>query len=743
MDLGPALQAFYEETSELLEQLEENLLELESDPGDRELINLAFAAAHTIKGSAGLFDFQAIVGFTHVVESVLMTVRDSEVRLDNKAVGLLLNCVDHLGSLVEVAEDAFENLDPALMGRNDELVNKLISLGIELKGGDPSVAVNETSEAIELADGELNSAVLELDEEELGPEGSSESDYWHLSLRFPTSILCDCMDPMSFIRYLNGLGEIKHMSTVSDLLPALDQMDPELCYLGFEIALDTIASKQEIEGTFDLINDEASITILPPRSKIAEYLKLIRNLPEDVTLLGEILIQCGALTQDELNKALLFQSESGAEGLRIGEVLQEVAGVSKDIIETGLEKQKESRREVSVKRKIDSSSMRIEASKLDELINQVGELVICSATTSLLSEDSSPKMRESVDALSNLVDSVRDSCLSMRMIAIRQTFTRFQRVVRDISSDLGKDIILKTIGEETELDKSMVEKLNDPLLHLVRNAIDHGIEMPEDRVAKGKPAQGVVTLSARHESGSIVIEIKDDGAGLDTEKIVAKAKSNGLIKSAEGMTKQDILLLILEPGFSTAAEVTELSGRGVGMDVVKRNIERLNGSIEVNSEFGKGSHIRLRLPLTLAIIDGFLMKLGGEKYAVPLNSVQECIEIESDASFHEDSGTLKLRGEILPLIDLRKIFNDSSEKPSHRNIVVVDSGGLRAGIVIDYPLGAFQAVIKPLSEIFKKTTWLSGTTILGSGEVSAILDIPGLVGLARNNEQHILGSTQH
>jgi two-component system chemotaxis sensor kinase CheA len=382
-------------------------------------------------------------------------------------------------------------------------------------------------------------------------------------------------------------------------------------------------------------------------------------------------------------------------------------------------------------------TLRVDADKLDHLIDLVGELIIAAAGGQVMARRASvPELEEVNSTIAELVEEVRDSALQLRMIKIGGTFARFQRVVRDVARDLGKDIVLEVSGEETELDKTVVEKLGDPLMHLVRNAMDHGIESSERRLAAGKPVRGTVGLNAFHESGNIVIEVKDDGGGLDRDRIMKKAIDRGLIEAHESLSDEQIFRLIFEPGFSTAAEVTNISGRGVGMDVVKRNVEAMRGSVHVRSQPGQGTTVSVRLPLTLAIIDGFLVGVGPTSYVVPLETVEECVELKSEGEAHYTN----LRGEVLPFIRLREVFGLPPNSSRRESVVVLRHGNLRAGLVVDTLLGEFQTVIKPLNAVFNRARCISGSTILGTGEVGLILDVAVLIKdsmqRAREHEDH-------
>jgi two-component system chemotaxis sensor kinase CheA len=409
--------------------------------------------------------------------------------------------------------------------------------------------------------------------------------------------------------------------------------------------------------------------------------------------------------------------------------------VTADVVEAAAVKQGK----VAEKKSLESQLIRVQASKLDQLIDLVGEMVIASAGANMQARKSGESaLVESTSVISMLVEQIRDSALQLRMVQIGETFTRFQRVVRDTSRELGKEIELLISGSEAELDKSVVEKLGDPLMHLVRNALDHGIESPEVRVAHGKPARGTLKLNAYHESGGIAIEIIDDGGGMNREKILNKARERELISHNQVLTDSEIFALIFEPGFSTAEKITNISGRGVGLDVVKRNITALRGSIEVESREGEGSIFRIRLPLTLAIIDGFLVGVGRASYVIPLGTVVECIELsEQDKRDTQNRQYINLRGEVLPFVRLREQFEIKDLGGKRENIVVVQYAGQKIGLVVDELMGEFQTVIKPLGIIFKHIRGIGGSTILGSGDVALILDVQSLVALATVQQNRI------
>ena len=713
-------QAYIAESQELLASLDENLLSLEQNPADADALNAVFRAAHTIKGGAGIVECDYIVEFTHVVENALDGARDGIIKLDGGLIQLLLACGDQIARLLEFANDPAARPDAATLARGEELLTGLRAYAPDAKTAGSGLAA---------ADGHVVSS----------GGGMVGHDCWHISIRFGDNVLREGMDPLSFLRYLGGFGEIAHLTTLLDAMPDADEVDPEMCYLGFEIDFRADTSKEKIERVFDFVRDSCLLNILPPYSRVTEYVDLIMSLPEDTMRLGEILVQAGAITPAELSKSLQTQqvgeeqAEVGEEqearkAAPLGEILIDQQVVQKELVDAAVVKQAQ----VSDKKAQDAKLIRVHADKLDQLINLVGELVIAGASASLLAQKSKDEgMFEATSTISRLVDEIRDGALRLRMVQIGETFNRFHRVVRDVSRDLGKDIELIVTGGEAELDKTVVEKISDPLTHMVRNAIDHGIESAEMRIAAGKPARGRVRLNAFHESGSIVIEVADDGGGLKRERIKKKAIEKGLLSADADPSNGDLFKLLFEPGFSTADQISNLSGRGVGLDVVKRNIEALRGTAQIDSQEGVGTTMSIRLPLTLAIIDGFLIGVGKSAYVIPLDMVEECIELRPGET---KNNVLNLRGEVLPLIRLREYFALAGRSGRRENVVVVKYAGSKAGLVVDELMGEFQTVIKPLGQIFTHLRGISGSTILGSGEVALILDVPSLITLATEFE---------
>ncbi|GGY13197.1 chemotaxis protein CheA [Paludibacterium paludis] len=532
-------------------------------------------------------------------------------------------------------------------------------------------------EPIDEAQGEVLRARLAALQEGATPLAGGEvkgaaATLWRIHAAFDRSVFREGMEPTDIFGYLATLGDIVSVDADMSQMPGGDAFDPTSCYLVFTIVLHSDASVDVLRGAFGFLSDASDIRIEPDASAVAT------------------------------------------------EALPEVAARPADD------------EPVAASRPVPASRwVKVEASRIDQVIDLVGELVIASSAASLMAfRHEDPALRETTECLVSLVDAIRTRVLGMRMIEIGEIFGRFPRLARDLSSETGKPVHLELQGSETELDKSMVDRLGEPLTHLVRNAIDHGIEPADARERSGKPAIGHVRLAARHEAGSIVIEVSDDGAGLDRERILARARERGLVGVADSPGDTEVFSLIFLPGFSTAEQVTTRSGRGVGMDAVRQVIDELRGTIDIASREGEGTTFRLRLPLTLAIIDGFLVKVAGSAFVIPLERVVECAELTGEGFPAGSFGCHDLRGEILPIIVLSAFFGVSGPRARRRNLVVVRFGEQRAGLVVDELEGECQIVVKPLGELFRHLKALSGSTILGNGDVALILDVSALIAMA-------------
>jgi two-component system chemotaxis sensor kinase CheA len=722
MKKDAARDALVQEARELLVAMEAALLQIESDGASRDAINAIFRAAHTIKGSAGLFAFDSIVSFTHLLENVLDKVRNGIVKLDDAMMSLLLNCGDYMSELVDAIAERKEEQDPDPVRRAE--LEATLNVYLE-QAAQPqqegAAAASVPVPAVAAAAPEAPAASAAATD-----EGAVANPHWHLSLRFSPDVLRDGLDPLSFLRYLLTMGSMVYAHVIDLAIPAADDMDAELCYLGFEIGFASTAKYEEIDSVFEFVREDSDIVILAPHTQLTVYRDWLQGLPEreEVAL---HLLQSGALTAVEWRQLQLDVADaddfSAAVETGVRVVPSQVLASIPALRQRGGEE----------KKSLEQKFIKIEVSKLDQLIDLVGELVIAGAGASLVAKrKKDQRFEEATQVISGLVEQIRDAALTLRMVQINEVFQRFPRVVRDMSREIGKNIEFIVTGADTELDKSMVEKISDPLMHIVRNAMDHGIESAEVRRAAGKPETGVLRLNATHESGSVVIEVFDDGRGLDKERILRKAVQQGLVSADASLSERDIFRLIFEPGFSTAEQVTSLSGRGVGMDVVKRNIDALQGEVEIYSNPGQGTMVRIRLPLTLAIIAGFQVVVGGAVFVIPLDLVVECINL---SSHQVHNNVVTLRDEPLPFIPLRELFDLPQRESPRKSLVIVQYGPLRAGLLVDNLLGECQAVIKPLGKLFSKVKGLSGSTILGDGRVALILDVPHLIAHTGRMEQ--------
>ncbi|GAA6142529.1 chemotaxis protein CheA [Hydrogenophaga sp. 5NK40-0174] len=682
-----ALPAFISEAGEQLESIEQLLLELEDDPKNSDLLGALFRCAHTVKGSAGIFGLDEVVAFTHHVETLLDRLRDGLVSLSPDMSTLLLQCNDQIRALIDQAQSGKGPSDDAHAHRT-KLEQSLMRFSGD-QGGGADAGTDEGQEASAATTAE---AVT---------EGHGR---WHIDVRFHADTFRNGMDPMAILNYVRGLGIVSNMVCRVDDVPALEPMDPESCHLGFQFDLDTDADQAAIESAFTFVQEDCTLEIQPPQKSSAPA--ATANAEPSASAAASAAEISGGATK----AATAVKGESKANPPAQATAARGDAKASSPAVG-------------------EQRFIRVQADRLDDVINLLGELVIAGAGAQMLARQSGMgTLVEANDQINSLIEEIRNGTLQLRMVPIGETFSRFRRVVRDTAAELGKDVQLEIVGGDTELDKSVVERIADPLMHLVRNALDHGLESPAQREAVGKPAQGKLTLSACHESGSIHIRIVDDGRGISREKVLARAWDRGIVDRNVTPADADILKLIFEPGFSTAEQVTNLSGRGVGMDVVRRNIEALRGQVQISSVEGKGSTIEIRLPLTLAIIDGFLVGVGDSRFIFPLDAVVEVIENRPTTSEldHRGRGVAELRGQVLPLVCLRSLYGLESPPPARASVVVIRSGMERYGVLVDQLMGQHQTVIKPLGRLFQSLRGVSGSSILGNGDVALICDVASL-----------------
>jgi two-component system, chemotaxis family, sensor kinase CheA len=680
IDLTQFHQVFIEESLEGLDTMESALMDLNLDNLDAELINSIFRCAHSIKGGGATLGFTAIAEFTHVLETLLDQVRDKKRGLKSENVNLFLRSVDCMREML----NDLKNQKNRPTETSNELKRQFQNI---LDDGIPGNQTNAIHESQPMDDGDK---------------------IWQIRFKPDAEILKTGNDPLRILSALADLGKMDITANL-DKCPNLDSLDPEKIYLSWDILLHSKCSESDIKEVFEWVIDTSLVKI----------------------------------SQQEKSEEA-YSSKSIAKPLSVEYPkinIESLAGIDKKTsVDVTAEKLDVTAANGKSSSSSEATSIRVGIDKIDSLINMVGELVITQSMLGQLgsefNETKLPKLIEGLAQLEQNTRELQESVMRIRMLPISFVFSRFPRMARDLSQQLNKKIRLEMLGEQTELDKTVMEKIGDPLVHLVRNSIDHGIETPQERIASGKSDVGLVQLNAYHQGGNVVIEISDDGKGLNCEKIRSKAIEKGLITEleAENMPESEVYELIFKPGFSTADTVSEVSGRGVGMDVVRRNIQALNGIIEIESKQGLGSKIRIRLPLTLAILDGQLVKVGSNIYVFPLVSIVESMRcrIEGINRLAGGGGVFRLRDEYVPIIELSKAFN---VEPQYQTLdqalmVVVESDEKKVGIVVDELLAQQQVVIKSLEQNYKRINGVSGATILGDGTVALILDIAGVVDLA-------------
>ncbi|MEW6520353.1 MAG: chemotaxis protein CheA [Thermodesulfobacteriota bacterium] len=675
-------EVYKTEAMELLDDLEAGLLELEDQSDNMELINRIFRALHTIKGGGKMFGFDEVTAFTHDIETTYDLVRSGRLRISQELVSLTLNASDVIRRMIqaETVEQSTKNLlleqFHALQGKTREDQQEKRSVA---KSGQTRAAGLKT--------------------------------IYRINFRPAREIFKSGTSIPPLLQELAAMGEctvVCHHGAV----PALDQLDIEVCYLHWDIILTTDQPQESIRDVFIFVEDLCELKIIAITDPQAGA------DPETHRLLGEILVERGDVTQEKLLEVLRSRP-------LLGEQLVRQRLVEQSSVEAAVAEQRHLKNMCTEQLKVSqASSVRVAAEKLDALVDLVGELVIVQARlsqhSSSIHDAAAINIAEEVERLTT---EMRDITMGLRMLPIGTTFSKFKRLVRDLSRELGKEIEMTMEGGETELDKTVIEQLNDPLVHIIRNSIDHGIELPEQRKAKGKEATGTISLQAEHAGASVLIRISDDGAGLDADAIRRKALEKGLLAPGADMSDEEVFPLIFEPGFSTAASVSDVSGRGVGMDVVKRGVETLRGSIEVSSVPDRGTAITIRLPLTLAIIDGLLVETGGERYVIPQAMVIECFEqTREDVAQAHGNNVINVRGQMLPYVCLRQRFTIAGDIPASRRVVLCEASDRQIGLAVDRVIGNHQTVIKPLGEIYKNVDCVSGATILGDGAVALIID---------------------
>ena len=678
IDLKHFKELFLQESSEHIADMESALLSLRAAPRDLDVLNAIFRAAHSIKGGAGTFGLNEVVRFTHSLESLLDKLRAEELAATVDLVELLLKATDVLAALLEEREAAdAEQVLAALDDARNQAAGQTIGEKPE-RSSEPKT--------------------------EQGPRTNS----FRVHFRPSRGILATGCNPLLLLRNLGALGEVTNTVLNTEELPEFEEFDPSQCYLSWIVDLSTTAGETAIREVFEFVEGDAEIRV--------EALNCVPSA-EPVTVAAAA--------------PVIPDSPSAEEHKPVTP-----SPVAKEPDPAVTAKPQAGTAPKAAPR--ESASVRVSTEKLDELINLVGEMVIANAmvlqTVDNFSIQDLPRLRESAGVLERHTREIHERIMAVRMLPVGGLFGRFRRLVHDLATKTGKQIQLKTTGEETEVDKSMLEQLSDPLTHLIRNSCDHGLESAEERRAAGKPDVGTIGLHAYHRAGNVVLEVSDDGRGLDVERIREKAARNGLIPATADLTREQIQMLIFEPGFSTCEQVSDLSGRGVGMDVVRQNIKALNGSLSLQSEPGKGLMIRLQVPLTLAILDGLIVRVGDQAFVLPLLGILETIPLtpQSIRGIPGHGDVVLVRDEPLPVLRLDRLFHipdihDDAEAEHRRQLgVVVEQADRRVILVVDELMGQQQVVIKSLEKNFRRIEGAMGATILGDGKAAIILDISAL-----------------
>jgi two-component system, chemotaxis family, sensor kinase CheA len=667
-------EVFRQEASELFETLESALLDLCQRPDDRELVDSAFRALHTIKGSGAMFGFDKVAAFTHEFETAFEQVRKGEIKPTQELIAVALAAKDYIRALIEAPDSTDSIIGDAIL---DDL-KQFVSPGAR---PDEPVVQQEAPAA------------------KAGAGGG-----WRLYLEFDSQILRNGSNPLDLLDDLCKLGSCFAVP-VTDGIPLLEALDPEDCYLKWDVTLHSECEKAAIDDVFMFVVDEMKLTLSP-------------------------LAALGELPPPELQIALVEALSAQNRSVPPAAPKEDAAPVVQKRDEPKREEQKRDEPKRGDDRGI--ATVRVQAERLDELMDRVGELVIAQARlTQLASAGSDLSIKMIAEEIERLAGSLRDTTMGARMVPIGSLFGRFRRLVHDLSRDLAKPVEFVTFGEDTELDKTMIECLADPLVHLIRNAIDHGIEDTAKRTAAGKTEKGRIELHAVHSGAQVLVTVKDNGGGLNTARIRAKAEEQGLIAAGAALSDNEIHQFLFHPGFSTAQTISALSGRGVGMDVVKRTIENMRGSIDLSTRPGVGTTVTLRLPLTLAIIEGLLIRVGGGRYIIPLSAVEECVELMPEDQRSRGRNFLKVRGNLVPFLKLREILHVPGLADQHQKTIIISTGEIRVGLVADQIIGNHQTVIKSLSKLHSDVTIFSGATILGDGTAALILDVVQLVALAQ------------
>ncbi|MGO8487653.1 chemotaxis protein CheA [Rhizobium ruizarguesonis] len=672
---------FRTEAAECLEAIEAGLLDLTHQLDNKDLVDAVFRGLHTLKGSGAMFGFEALAAFTHHCETAFDRVRKGEVAATSELVAAVLSAQDHMRALVDQPD-----------ADHGDIGHKLLAQLQAAVGG------KEAAPAAAPAAVPAPAAVREAP--------AKKKNSWRIRFSLPANSMANGTNPLGLLDELRDLGECTVRANTS-AIPALDALVPTDLHISWDVTLTSEQDRSAIDDVFIFVLDDMELSVEEINGPTAAVVAPAdeKAAPAPVAAASAAPVPPAAVPEFRPVEAVPAKREAPA----------------------------------AVSQAKAAENVRVPAERLDELMDRVGELVIAQSRLSQLASASTDIALRSVsEEIERLSGELRDTMMVLRMVPVATLFSRFRRLVHDLARETGKVIELVTEGESTEVDKTVIERLADPLVHLVRNSIDHGLETPADRLASGKIEAGTVTLSARQAGGEVIISIKDDGRGINRERVRAKAESSGLIQPAQPLSDSELLQLIFAPGFSTAAAITNLSGRGVGMDVVKKTVEALRGAIDIVSLPGQGSEVSLRIPLTLAIIDGLLVRVGSGRYVIPLSAVEECLELSLEEDLRSRGRSfISLRDSLAPFLRLRDLFRTGTKPDVHQKVVVISTGTERVGLVVDQIIGDHQTVIKSMSKLHNNVATFSGATILGDGSVALILDVGHLVAAGQQQEAQL------
>ncbi|ACS57809.1 MULTISPECIES: chemotaxis protein CheA [Rhizobium] len=666
---------FRTEAAECLEAIEAGLLDLTHQLDNKDLVDAVFRGLHTLKGSGAMFGFEALAAFTHHCETAFDRVRKGEVAATSELVAAVLAAQDHMRALVDQPD-----------ADHGDTGHKLLAQLQAAVGGKEAVPAAVAAPA----------AVRETP--------AKKKSSWRIRFSLPANSMANGTNPLGLLDELRDLGECTVRAN-SSAIPPLDALAPTELHISWDVTLTSEQDRSAIDDVFIFVLDDMELSV------------------EEI---GGTAAATAAPVEEKAATAPVA-AVSAASPTSVPEFRPVEAVPAKREAPAAISQAKA------------AENVRVPAERLDELMDRVGELVIAQSRLSQLASASADIALRSVsEEIERLSGELRDTMMVLRMVPVATLFSRFRRLIHDLARETGKVIELVTEGESTEVDKTVIERLADPLVHLVRNSIDHGLETPADRLASGKTEAGTVTLSARQAGGEVIISIKDDGRGINRERVRAKAESSGLIQPGQPLSDSELLQLIFAPGFSTAAAITNLSGRGVGMDVVKKTVEALRGAIDIVSLPGQGSEVSLRIPLTLAIIDGLLVRVGSGRYVIPLSAVEECLELSLEEDLRSRGRSfISLRDSLVPFLRLRDLFRTGTKPDVHQKVVVISTGTERVGLVVDQIIGDHQTVIKSMSKLHNNVATFSGATILGDGSVALILDVGHLVAAGQQQEAQL------